>query len=93
MIEGHVLDELRRQVGFFVDARRSAERLSAKASELREQLAEVEDELKSQIALQEQASEIANNLVADIEDEDDVEEVRKLFEEEMSPLLGLMVVS
>lgn len=93
MIEGHVLDELRRQVGFFVDARRSAERLSFRASELREQLAEVEDELKEQIALQEQASEIANGLVADIEDDEDVEEVRKLFEEEMAPLLGLMVVS
>ena len=93
MIEGHVLDELRRQVGFFVDARRSAERLSSRASELREQLAEVEDELKEQIALQEQASEIANGLVADIEDDEDVEEVRKLFEEEMAPLLGLMVVS
>lgn len=93
MVESHVLDELRRQVGFFVDARVSAERLIAKAADLREQLAEVEDELKEQVALQEQASEIANRLVEDIDSDDDVDEVRKIFEEEMSPLLGMLVVS
>ena len=91
-MEQHVLDEVGRQVDYYVDAYREIERLGGELAELLEQVDDVRGRIAAQEELRDHAEEALNALVADIDDDESVSQVRDAIYGKMSGLVGTMVV-
>ena len=91
-MEQHVLDEVRRQADYYVDAYREIERLSGELSELLAQADDVRDRIAKQEQLRDHAEESLNALVADVDDDESVAQVKAAIRKSVSALIGTMVV-
>ena len=90
-IEKHVLDEVERQLDYYVDAYRKVHDIDIRIASLSEQMAELTAERVDAEKLRDAASETVNSLLADIPEEDE-STVAKVVEKRLAPLVGLMVL-
>lgn len=90
-IEQHVLDEVGRQLDYYVDAYRKVHDIDLKLAELSERMASLSAERAEAEMLRDEAAGSVNALVADVP-EDDEGDVVAIVNERLAPLVGLIVL-
>lgn len=90
-IEQHVLDEVGRQLDYYVDAYRKVHDLDVQMAGLTERIEALSQERMEAERLRDMASEQVNELVGNIPEEDEPI-IKALTEEKLSSLIGLMVL-
>ena len=90
-IEEHVLNEVGKQLDYYVDAYRKVHDIDLRLAEEYEIVAELNAERSEAEMLRDAASDAVNSIIENIAVEDEGE-VRSLVSEKLSPLIGLMVL-
>ena len=91
MVEQHVLDEIGRQLDYYVDAYRKVRDFDLKLAELSEQIAVINEERQEAERLRDVAAAEVAKLAEGVPDED-ARQVEELVNERLAPLIGLMVL-
>ena len=90
-VEEHVLDEVGRQLDYYVDAYRKVHDIDIRLASLSEKMAELTAERLDAERLRDAAIDNVNDLLGSIP-EDDEQAVGRFIEERLAPLVGLMVL-
>ena len=90
-MEEHVIEEVGKQLDYYVDAYRKVHDLDLRIASLSEEMGVLTVERADAEKLRDQAADAVNVLVENVSDEDE-EKVRNLVNEKLSPLIGLMVL-
>ena len=92
MLEQHVIDEIKRQVDYYVDAYKEVERLSGELTVLLERVDDIRSNIAAQEKMMSESDGAINALISDIDDDDSIMQVRNAVRDSLSELVSTMVV-
>lgn len=92
MLERHVIDEIKRQVDYYVDAYKEVERLNGELASLLEKVDDVRSNIAAQEKMMSESEGAVNALISDIDDDDSIMQVRNAVKDSLSELVSTMVV-